>query len=163
MCRLRPLRKHGLFPSCSYSASPSSSLCYSTYPTSSPSARNSLSFYLPLPSSCSVLLFTLTLQYSSSFVSHSTLPLPLVLSSSPPPASIPFPSLRRPRLPLRGTRQADFTACGAHGKRFVWLRERRRKWEVGSGGRSGAFAGGTQSLLGSRVVVVLLYWGFCLS
>ncbi|KAJ7745257.1 hypothetical protein B0H14DRAFT_459818 [Mycena olivaceomarginata] len=154
VCRLRPLRTHALFPSSrSYSASPSSSLCYPTYPTSSPSARNSLSFYihLPLPSSGSVLLFTLTLQYSFSFVSHSTLPLPLVLSSSPPPASIPFPSLRRPRLPLRGTRQADFTACGAHGKR---LRERRRKWEVRSGGRSGASAGGTQSVLGSRVVVV---------
>ncbi|KAJ7787068.1 hypothetical protein B0H14DRAFT_3581389 [Mycena olivaceomarginata] len=80
-------------------------------------------------------------------------------SSRPPPsasASLPFPSLRSPRLPLRGTRQADFTARGAHGKRFVWLRERRLKWEVGSGGRSGAFAGGTQSVLGSRVVVVLL-------
>ncbi|KAJ7787061.1 hypothetical protein B0H14DRAFT_3163459 [Mycena olivaceomarginata] len=76
-------------------------------------------------------------------------------SSRPPPsASLPFPSLCRPRLPLRGTRPADFTARSAHGKRSVWLRERRRKWEVGSGGRSGAFAGGTQSVLGSPVVVV---------
>jgi hypothetical protein len=151
MCRLRPLRTHALFPSSrSYSASPSPSLCYPTYPTSSPSARNSRSFYLSLPSFCSppslhpgaaIFLFRISLD-------------PPTSSRPPPSASLPFPSLRRHRLPLRGTRPADFTARGAHGKRFVWLRERRRKWEVGSGGRSGAFAGGTQSLVGSRVVVV---------